>query len=75
MNIRIRRVVTIDGDVDCVTYADHVASHAVFEDDERAAFEAICPYRIDRYDGIYESQRTQDGWNMWIYRARLREIK
>ena len=58
-----------------VEYNDHIASHAVDEDDERTMFESVCPYRIDRHNGVYESQRTQDGWNMWIFRARLREIK
>lgn len=75
MNITVYKGMTIGLDTDCVIYADHVASHSVNEDYERAVFESVCPYRIDRYDGVYESQRTQDGWNMWIYRARLREIK
>jgi hypothetical protein len=39
---------------------------------ERAAFEAQAPYRTDRYNGVYESQRTQDGWQAWLACARLK---
>lgn len=49
-----------------------IASYAFDEAKERELFEAQAPYRIDRHNDIYESQRTQDGWNAWLACAKSR---
>lgn len=45
------------------------------EEKERQLFEAQAPYRIDRHNGVYESQRTQDGWDAWAACAKSRATR